>query len=240
MKILYLHIIALCASIAHLSAQIQSVEMYGSGIQSVGKRFQVTEAAAFGGGVKLHIVVMPNVVLTINGGFSQYSIEQTDEVKQWGWTIWERRYRNWVSIYSSDTANFSSRVVSVQSMESLPISVSLGYQFEVTPDLVVRPSVGAGIEFYTRKLYHEETWTRKFPADEYQFTYTYHNFAPYKYGNPLFMTAAVAARYSVTRLLALHADVSYAATMETKGQFGYDNYPLSGIALVSIGIGFNY
>lgn len=235
-----LHIIMACIGITHLSAQIQAVEIYGSGIQSVGKRFQVTDAAGFGGGVKLHFTVIPNLIVTINGGFSQYSIEQTDEVNKWGWTIWERRYRNWVSIYSSDTANFSSRVVSVQSMETLPISFSLGYQINISPDLFIRPSAGAGIEFYTRKLYHEETWTRKYPADDYRFTYTYHNFAPYKYGNPLFVTAAVAARYSVSKLLLLHADVSYSATLETKGQFGYDNYPLTGIASLSFGIGFYY
>jgi hypothetical protein len=240
MRRLIIHIALAIIGITGGTAQIQSVELYGSGALSVGKRFQVTDATAIGGGMKIHYDIGSDLMITIDGGYAKYAIEQTNEVQQWGWTIWERRYRNWVSIYTSDTANFSSRIQSVQSMEVLPVSVNLAYRIEIASDLVVRPSAGVGIEFYTRKLYHEETWTRKYRADEHEFTYTYHNFAPYKYGNPVFINAGLATRYRFSDLMMFNADVAYKSILETKGEFGYDQYPMIGAVSFSLGISFHY
>lgn len=240
MKHLLRHIVIMTSAFVTAAAQIQSVDVYGSGAVSIGKRFQVTDAAANGGGVKLQYGLAEDFSVVIDAGYGAYSIEQTNEVQQWGWTIWERRYRNWVNIYSADTANYSSKVVSMQSMDVLPVSVHLVYRIALGLDVDLRPSVGVGMEFYTRKLYHEETWTRKFPADGYQFTYTYHNFAPYKYGNPLFVAAGAAARYRISGLLLLHADIAYRMFMDTPGYFGYDNFPLTSTLAMTVGIGFQY
>ena len=234
------YIAIVVVAIGTVSAQIQTVELYGSGALSIDKRFQVTDATAFGGGVKLQYGLVGDLSIIIDAGYSTYSIEQTNEVQQWGWTIWERRYRNWVNIYTADTANFSSKVVSVQTMDVLPVSLNLAYRIELATDFDIRPVVGVGIDFFTRKLYHEETWTRKYPADGYQFTYSYHNFAPYKYGNPVFLTAGAAARFRISGLIVLHADCAYKMIAETSGELGYDNYPLTSAVTFTIGIGFQY
>ena len=234
------YIAMVVVAIGTVTAQIQTVELYGSGALSIDKRFQVTEATAIGGGVKLQYGLVGDLSIILDAGYGKYSIEQTNEAQQWGWTIWERRYRNWVNIYSADTANFSSKVISVQTMDVLPVSLHLAYRIELATDFDIRPTVGIGIDFFTRKLYHEETWTRKYPADGYQFTYSYHNFAPYKYGNPVFLTAGAAARFRVSGLIVLHAECAYKMVAETSGELGYDNYPLTSAVTLTLGIGFQY
>jgi len=222
------------------AAQLRSVQFSAAADLVPEKRLGITEASAYGGRLSVSYGVGDAGTVTVDVGYSRYDIEQPDEVVRWGWTIWDRRYRNWVSIYSADTANFTGKVESVQSMESVPVTVKYSHRFPLTEDITVAPLLGAGVEFYTRKLYHNETWTRKYPQDGYQFTYSYHNFAPYKSGNPLFGVAGVNAEARLSRIIVLTAGAELRRYLDTPGSFGYDAYPFSTALSLFAGIGFTY
>lgn len=222
------------------AAQLRSIQFAGVADLLPERRFGITDASAYGGRISVSYGVGESGTVTVDVGYARYDIEQPDEVVRWGWTIWDRRYRNWVNIYSSDTANFTGKVESVQTMESVPVTVKYTHRFALTEDISVAPLLGAGVEFYTRKLYHTETWTRKYPQDGYQFTYSYHNFAPYKSGNPLFGIAGVSAEARLSRFVVLTAGAELRRFLETPGSLGYDAYPFSTALSLFAGIGFTY
>lgn len=221
-------------------AQLSAVQFYGAGDMAVNKRLAVTSALSYGGGVTVSYTVMDDAFLVLDIGYANYSIDQDNVDNRWGWGIWDRRYKNWVNIYSADTANFRSSIVSVQNMESIPVSLKIGYLYYLTNELWFSPMIGLGAEFYTRKLYHEETWTRKYPTIGYEYTYSFHNFAPYKYGNPLFAVGGLKGSLNISQLIKIDAGISYKVFIHTSNMLGYDNFPFNSALSFQLGIGLKY
>ncbi len=222
------------------SAQLLEINAQAGYSLPIGKRFGVTDAQGIGGGTELVYAISDNLRWSVGFGYQQYAIDQDDETNKWGWEIWNRRYRNWVNIYLSDTATYAGSVTAVQSMEVLPVTLSAILDLPLTEELFLRTSLGGGVSFYTRKLHHEERWIKKFPSDNHRFEYTFHNFAPSKTGHPVTAHLAVGAVWRVSRIIHLNGTVRYGLTISTPGEWGYDQYPFNGTATIGGGISFRY
>ncbi|HAP34636.1 MAG TPA: hypothetical protein DCQ28_01350 [Bacteroidetes bacterium] len=223
-----------------LQAQLHSITAFSEYSSTLSKRLDVKNADAVGGGVDIIYSVTENITFGLRTGYYLYSISQTDQLNRWGWKFWNDRYFNKIQADMRADPSLSAVIGSVQKMDFIPVSLHCNYSFEVVEDVTIVPTLGAGVAFYKRRLFADETWTKVFPAAAYSFTYNFRNFAPDKKGNPIFGSAGVAVRYKIFSSVGISSTFNYTQYLETKNSFGYNEFIFENEYGVRIGLEFFY
>lgn len=219
-------------------AQIHSVNVFGDYSTAFSKRLEVSKGAGFGGGIIVRYDVADFLFLNISGGYSTFNVEQNNAIGQWNWRFWEERYKGNVDLYLQDSI-YNAFINPVQTIDIYSIFLSLGTELNPLEKFTVKITAGGGILFYARKLHLEETWQKFYNDIDYTFEYSYRNFAPYKYGNPISVQGGLELGYEIYNGIKLFTSTNYLYVLKTDNM-GYDTFPLNDILNIKFGITFLY
>jgi len=220
--------------------QSTSVDVFSSYSVALDKRLGVTSADALGGGVKVKLPLAHGLSFFISGGYELFSISQENGLEKWGWFFWDDRYSSKIEADLSADPNLAVEIVTIQKMDLIPIMIGFNYEIEILKDLSILPSAGAGILFFTRRLFIEENWSKTFNQINYVFQYSYRNFAPKKYGNPAVLNGGIDLKYGVLENLVLLGGLHYLHVLDTEGRLGYENFPFGSGLDMKLGLTFIY
>lgn len=221
-------------------AQLKSVTAFTDYSYAPAKRLSITNADAVGGGIKVKYSVWDNLNIGITGGYKLYSLNEPDVLNNWGWQFWtDRYYTKIVSDLAAD-ANLAVEIGAVQKMDLIPVILFAEYDLEITDKFYVTPSVGGGVYFYTRRMYAVENWSKRFPAANYTFHYSFRNFAPAKKGNPGFVFSGLDFEYRLFEIMSVYSSVNYNYIIPTEGSMGFDAFPFENELSFKLGIVIKY
>lgn len=220
-------------------SQLQSVNIFGDYSSVLSKRISVTQASSLGGGIEVRFKLSENFSLGLIGSYQLFNIEQDDELNKWNWEFWNLRYKG---ITQSDLTDTNLRAVftSVQKMDLFPFLISLNYNYALAEKFIISSAVGGGILFYTKKLYLDEYWEKKFNQIGYMFSYSYHNFAPDKNGNPIALMLGLNLSYEIFNNFRIASIFNFLQVIKTNGKLGYDEFPFNNSMSFKIGLTFIY
>jgi len=221
-------------------AQVKSISFFADYSLPLSKRLAVTKIDAVGGGVELRFKVYENYSIGFNGGYNLYSIQQDSALKQWNWEFWEIRYRGIVNDALSKNPNLSATLSPIQKMDLYPFYLTINGEFELFGNLSIKPHAGAGVLFYTRRMYLLEEWQKKFDQYNYEFSYSYRNYAEDKSGNPFSFMGGIDLGYEFTEGFILDTAVKYFYILETEGKYGYHHFPMKDVFNIKLGLTFLY
>ncbi len=221
-------------------AQLQTITLFSDYSFAGKKNLEITRAVAVGALVQLKFNLYENFGFSVISGYKLYSLNEPDVLKTWDWDFWTNRYYPKIVSDLKADPNLSVEIGAVQKMDLIPLIVLFNYDFLLFEDLKITPSAGAGVNFYTRRMFATETWTKKFPQANHSFTYSYRNFAPDKKGNPVFAKFGLIFTYNLLSYLDLSASSSYSKVFETKKSMGYDTFPFDSEFSINLGISFKY
>ncbi|MFH0736641.1 MAG: hypothetical protein V1773_00830 [bacterium] len=219
-------------------SQIHSVDVYGEYSSPLTKRINVTDIDGVGAGAKIRIKIYDNVSLNVYGGYTLYSLSQENGLATWNWQFWGR-YNDFIQQTLSDEA-YKSFLSPVQKMDLLQLSFTFDYDFTVIEKLHVKPALGAGVYFYTRRLYIDETWSKYFSAIDYTFEYSFRNIAPEKFGNPLFYTAGIDLNYELMENFWINGSAKYVNVFDSDYSYGFDLFPFKEALNLNLGLTILY
>jgi hypothetical protein len=164
--------------------------------------------AAAGPGVtaRLHAPLVRGFGVSGRLGLDWLAVEQDDPIPRWDWGYWEALWATWSETYRT-RPDMDAVFRPVQ--HAILIGGAVGPSFSVGGE---RHSVtlwaGPSLTYYTRRLYNEETWSRRYDSIEHTFAYTIRNYAPDKTGLVLGADAGVSGSYRVAPWLGVSGGVS--------------------------------
>ncbi|MFN3873926.1 MAG: hypothetical protein ACK4R9_13080 [Ignavibacterium sp.] len=220
--------------------QIKNITLVSDYSFAQNKRLQITKADAVGALVSIKVNVIDNFNFTLSSGYKLYSLNEPDVLTTWDWDFWTNRYYPKILSDLRSDPNLSVEIGAVQKMDLIPVILLINYDFQITDDLSVTPSVGGGVYFYTRRMFATETWSKRFPQADYTLTYSYRNFAPDKKGNPFFSKLGFDVAYNLLNYLDITASSYYTKVFETEGSMGFDMFPFSSELSFNLGLSFKY
>jgi len=224
-----------------VNAQLQSINIYTDYSVGVTKRIAVTKANAVGGGIGVYFKLSDYLTIGVVGGYQMFSVNQDSALTQWNWDFWDVRYRGSVNADLADSAlKLSATFNPIQKMDFFPIMLAFKSNFELFENFTAAPIIGVGIIFYTRRLYLEEDWTRRFDQIDYTFSYRYRNFTDDKTGNPFFVMGGLNLTYRLGEIVSISTDFNYNYIIKTEGKFGYDQLPFTDSYSIKLGLNFLY
>jgi hypothetical protein len=253
MKKRFLMIILLAAFPVCLNmAQVQSVNFVGaySTTFNTNSDWKVESVKGYGGDVQVKVNLHGNWKLGISAGYRVFSVKQDNFAlfAEYNWKYWQRYYGNindpnfknatqWVQTLLKGDSTYSASFEPVQDMDVFPVAVSISYEFSPLKNLVVRPYLGTAILFYQKRLYINETWSKKFAdLDNYVYSYSFRDMDKYVVGNPLAGQAGCEAEYQLNDLVKLTAGVEYYALYGKKFGAGYSDFPMRDMFSAQLGI----
>lgn len=220
-------------------AQIRTAKISGSYNAALDFNSDINSIEALGGLAAVEFGVTDNFSVTLEGGYRIYSIDQPEAQNKWGWRFWDVRYSNTVRDNQLQNPALKATVEPVQNLFTIPLSLNLNYNFDLTDNLTFVPGAGGGVYFYTRSLYIIENWSKTL-SEDYVFEYSYRNFAPDKKGNPFFYQVALNLEYKLSEIFKIFGGGKYAAIVPTEGSYGYDNFPYENEYGFILGLTFEY
>lgn len=220
-------------------SQLNSIGVSSVYSPSMGKK-EVTDASAFGGIVNVNFSVSQNLTVGISLGYKLFSLSQPNQLELWGWDFWNNRYKSKIESDLRADPNLSVVIGSVQKMDVIPFLLTSRYTIQIGEDFSITPNISAGIIFYTRRMYAEETWSKNFPNAKYVLTYSYRNFAPNKKGNPIATSAGIDFSYLLFNNIQLNAGAMFMYYVETKNTMGSDLFPIKHETSIKLGFNFIY
>lgn len=221
-------------------SQVQSISFYSDYSTALSKRLSVNKASSVGGGLTLRFDVSGLFVISLTGGYSLYSVSQDSALQKWNWDFWEIRYRNRVAADLAENPGSKASIVPVQKMDLMPVLLGFGKEFSISESFSVYPEIGAGIYFYTRRMYLAEEWQRRFDSYGITYEYSYRNFASDKFGNPAVIFGNLSARYTLSEGFALEGKIKYAQVMNLNDKMGYNAFVFENDFGFGVSVVFNY
>jgi len=220
----------------------------------------VTKAVGFGfvGELKLKTGENSRWGIRFISGYSDFKVEPSDSmtIERWNWDYWKIWYRNHVRSLIVDS-NYAVDLNPEQRLYVLPVKVYFGRDFDLGK-VNFFAGFGAGLVFYERAFWLNETWWKKFPnvsgGETYVFQYSFKNNAPSKKGTILNLGLKVEGRYRITKIASLvfgfefehYPSVNKIEKVEfgkiTLGGVGesYKNFILRDVFKLIIGFSFSY
>ncbi len=131
-----------------LKAQLSDIEVTGTFSSAGSLKYALTKANGFGGSVKINFKTFDNFYISFVAGYQSYSIDQDSALTQWKWNFWDNRYYGSIRADLTDTAKYKLTITPTQGMNTLPVSLMVGYEAKLG-DLSIKPYAGAGILFFT-------------------------------------------------------------------------------------------
>ncbi|MGE5621313.1 MAG: hypothetical protein ACM3U0_01935 [archaeon] len=238
-----------------LIGQVNSVTFSAgySGTFSKRSDLQISSLKGMGGDIEVRFDVYGQFRLSVTGGYTVFSVEQNMYAmfSEWNWRYWKRyfgdindpnfsRSTQWVQSILKDSS-YSASFNPVQKMDVFPVFLTGSLEFNASDDVAIRPYLGAGVLFYSKRLYVEESWKKVFAGlDNYVYGYSYRNMSENVTGNPYAALAGMDIKYKVSDVLSLGLSARYAYVVKTKGKYGYDNFPVKDIYSAQLGLTFSY
>ncbi len=220
--------------------RLHSIAFYTDYSYPTKKRLQVTKIDAVGGGVDVSFQLFRNFLITFTGGYSLFSLQQEKAIEQWNWRFYWERYRGIIQDNLRADSTLAAYLNPVQKMDLMPLTISFKVDISPLPNFYIRPQIGAGIFFYTRRLYLEEVWRKKFQELDYTFEYSYRNFAQDKYGNPFSAFTSFELAYQPSDIFAVGSSLGYFYFFKTPRKFGFDQFPILDYFNIKICLTFLY
>ncbi|NUN69954.1 MAG: hypothetical protein HUU02_09620 [Bacteroidetes bacterium] len=223
-----------------LGAQLRSITAFTDYSLATGKRMNVETASAVGGGTQVRFGLSEEFAVGFSLGYKLYSLSQKDQLTAWNWDFWNNRYS--ITIRSNILAdpNLSVQVGSVQKIDMVPAALTADHTLALSDDLHLISSLSAGAVFFSRRMFIVETWTKRFPAADHVFTYSYRNFAPNKKGSVLLASPGVTARYRLFESAELTAGARFTQYFIVDGLVGSQEFPFDNDINLTIGLDFAY
>jgi hypothetical protein len=221
-------------------AQLEQIKVFTDYSFAGSKNLATYKADALGGSIATNFHIYENLFINIQLGYALYSIGQDSALTQWKWDFWEQRYKGNVRADTASDKNLTARIDVIQKMDVIPFVITFNYKFSFSEDFDIRPSVGGGFMYYSRRLFLEEHWKKVYTSYNYTYEYSYRNFAPNKTGNPLLFTAGLNMNYKIAEILALSGDFYYTHFLKTIGKFGFDDLPFNDSFTIKLGLTFLY
>ncbi len=220
--------------------KLSSVSFYTDYSYPLSKRLKVTKIDAVGGGAEIDFSIFKNIYLAFTTGYSLFSLQQEDAIKQWNWRFYTERYAGIIRDNLRADSTLAAYLNPIQKMDLIPVQISVKGNFKINNSFFIKPQIGGGINFYTRRLYLEEVWRKKFSEPDYTFEYSYRNFATNKYGNPLALFGSVEFDYQLNEIFVIGTAFGYKYFLKTKGKFGYDQFPINDYFNFKVYLSFLY
>ena len=240
MKIkIFIPLIILLFASVNLYSQIKYVSFFSDYSTPLSKRLAVNKISAVGGGAEISFNIYQGISASFTAGYRLYSLQQDSAIAQWNWRFWTTRYKGIVQSDLLANPNLKAILDPIQKMDVIPVAISLKYSRTVLKYVDIEAGLSSGVFFYTRRLYLNEHWAKTFKEIDYQFDYTYRNFADNKYGNPFFYSAEVKAGYAFTEVIRLDAGVAYLQVID-KPHTGYESFPFKNSFDIKLGLTFLY
>ena len=225
----------------HAFSQLEQIRIFSDYSFANSKRLATVKADALGGGIGVSFNLFENFSLGVQVGYNLYSVNQDSALNQWKWDFWEYRYKGNARNDTASDPNLTSTIGVIQKMDAIPVIITLSYKIPIMDGLDIRPTIGGGILYYSRRLFLEENWKKVYPAyNNYTFEYSYRNFAPNKTGTPLLFVYGYNMNYKISEILSISGDVYYNYIFVTKGRYGYDDLPINDAFSFKLGITFLY
>lgn len=220
--------------------QLKSITAHSDYSVALSKRLEITKADAVGGSVKAKFMVWENFSIGLNAGYKLYSLSEPDVLNSWGWNFWSERYYNKIVSDLKADPNLSVEISGIQKMDILPVGIDFNYEFDLLDNLLITPSVGGGIYFFTRRMFAQESWSKNFPSANYVFNYSFRNFAPSKKGNPVYINSGLSIEYKLFQVMNIYSAFNFNYMIPVKGRMGFDVFPFSDELTIKLGISINY
>lgn len=221
-------------------AQIKNISLVSDYSFANEKRLQITKADAVGALLSVEVNIIENFNLIFSTGYKLYSLNEPDVLNTWDWDFWINRYYPKIISDLNADPNLSVEIGAIQKMDLIPVMLLMGYDFKTFDNFTISPFAGAGVYFYTRRMFATENWTKRFPEANYQFSYSFRNFAPDKKGNPFIAKFGIDFNYDVLSSLTITASGNYSRVFETEGTTGFDMFPFISEISVNLGLSFKY
>ncbi|MGE5402142.1 MAG: hypothetical protein ACM3S2_17220 [Ignavibacteriales bacterium] len=238
-----------------LYGQVNSVTFSAGSANTFSKRsdLQISSVKGYGGDLEVRFDAYSQFRISFTGGYSVFSVDQNMYAmfSEWNWRYWKRYFGDindpnfskstqWVQSILKDSS-YKASFNPVQKMDVFPVFLTCSYEIDLADDFAARPYLGAGVLFYSKRLYVEENWKKVFSdLDNYVYGYSYRNMSENVTGNPYAALAGFDAIYKMNDLLNLNLGIKYAYVFRTKGKYGYDDFPVKDIFSARFGITFNY
>jgi len=236
MKKILLMIFIFCATLGF--AQVHSVDVFAEYSSPVKKINGIDDLSGVGAGAKIRFPVYENFSVNVYGAYTLYSLSQENALAGWGWEFWTR-YNDFVRQTLSDEA-YSNFMNPVQKMDLLQLYLTVDYDFKPIEKLHVKPAIGGGLYFYTRRLYIDETWTKYFTSIDYTFEYEFRNIAPQKAGNLLFIMGGLDINYELTESFWISGSAKYINVFASKYSYAYDKFIFKNALNLNLGLTILY
>lgn len=220
-------------------AQLKSINIFSDYSTALSKRLNVNAASAVGGGAEVQYDLGKNFSISLEGGYKLYSISQDNQLIAWGWDFWNNRYSNKIKSDLQADKNLSVVINSSQKLGIIPVLIHANYSYNFNDKIGLTASLGSGVYFYTRTLFVIEQWSKKFPSENYTFTYSYRNFAPEKKGNPFVLSAGLNLSYEFIDAFSLNVGFDYTNILSGSGS-GEKNFLFTNEINTKLGIIFSY
>ncbi|PIQ09193.1 MAG: hypothetical protein COW71_07840 [Ignavibacteriales bacterium CG18_big_fil_WC_8_21_14_2_50_31_20] len=222
------------------TAQLKSIEPYFGYSTALNKRLDVTKAIAYNGGARIKFQIYNDASLRLHFGYKLFSIDQTNAIEQWKWKFWDERYSKTIQSNLNAFKELSVEIGTIQKMDVIPVLLDFTYDYNVSDNFTLVPSIGGGVYFYTRRLYITESWTKSFDDINYDFSYSYRNFTPDKSGNPILLFGGMQMNYKLFEYFHLQCEVNYSHIFSTADSFGYKEFPFNDELTFNFGINIIY
>lgn len=239
--------------------KIESITLGSSFTYGINGVNYVTKATGLGfwGNLKFG-VAGSNWKIKFISGYEDMKLEPADSmtIERWNWDYWKIWYRNHIRTLMADS-NYAVKLNPEQRLYVLPVKVQIGRELELGR-FKIFAGLGAGVLFYERAFWLNETWWKKFPnvsgGETYVFQYSFKNNAPSKKGTVLNFGVKVDGSYKLTKIASLvfgfelehYPSVNRVEKVEfgkiTLGDVGesYKNFVLRDVFRFSLGFSFSY
>jgi hypothetical protein len=218
---------------------LKSVTPFADYSMAMEKKEDVTDAKGWGGGIEITFSLSRDFSFSLIGSYSSINIDQKDAHKKWNWAYWNLRYGGRVSTMLLDT-NYSVEITPNQSVNLLPVLLTLNYSFTATDDIRIDCSLGGGLYIFQRSLYILEHWKKKFPSiNNYEFEYEYRDYANDKKGTLLGYTGSVGITYKVYDWIDLFFKGRF-NYIPNQDRGGYSMFPINNIISTNLGLSIYY
>ncbi|MBU2446721.1 MAG: hypothetical protein KJ666_14285 [Bacteroidetes bacterium] len=233
-------ILFLTSAALYSQVSLHSINFFADYSYPLKTRLAVTKIDAVGGGVELRFDLSKTFSVSLTGGYNLFSLQQDSAIKQWNWRFYTERYLGIIKDNLRADSSLAATLSPIQKMDLIPLFFTFGAEFNPFDNFYIKPQIGSGIFFNTRRLYLEETWRKKFDAVNYTFEYSYRNFATNKYGNPISAIAGLDIGYKISEAFIINSAIKYFYFFRTPGKLGFDQFPVNDYLNFKLGLTFLY